>query len=700
MAKSDIGPRIGIDGEKEFRAQIAQINSAVRTLGAEMKVVTTAFAGQENQEKKLTAQNDVLSRTVLTLKDKLKEQEAMLEQSIAKYGEADKRTLEWRRAVLETTAEINKNENAIKENERALENLNNETEKGARLSEGFGRVLKGVGVAAAAATAAVAAAAVKLGKEVVKAFGDLEQNIGGSEAVFGEYAQEIQKISENAFKQMGVSQSEYLSTANKIAALFQGSGLEIDRSLELTTKAMQRAADMASVMGIDTESALEAITGASKGNYTMMDNLGVAMNATTLQAYAMSKGIDKAWASMTNAEKAELSMQYFFENTEQYAGNFARESEQTITGSIGMLKAAAKSFVAGLGNTNADVKNLASNMISAFTTVIKNVAPILENLGKAVPEAITEIIGAIVPQLPSFVQTGSDIFFSLLIGLTSMLPDIFEAGVSAIGTLVQGLSDAAPQIVMAAVESIGEFVDTLTSEESLDAIIGGALEMVENLAAGLIDAIPQLIEAAMKLVTNLITYILNPENQAQMLKTGLNIVVSIVTGIINAIPVLIKGVAQLITNMWAQFKNTDWAEIGRNIVEGVLNGLKRAWQKLTSWFSEAWNGIVSSVKNFLGIASPSKVFAQIGGYMAEGVGVGFTRQMVGVERDMQASIPTQLTMADVLAGTVNGMQTAMAGVGGTYSVEIPLYINGQEFYRASIGDLRSVMRSNPEVSYA
>jgi hypothetical protein len=177
--------------------------------------------------------------------------------------------------------------------------------------------------------------AYKLGKAVVEQFGELEQNLGGSEAVFGEYAASIQKTGEDAYKNLGVSQSEYLATANKMGALFQGVGVDQQTSLELTEKAMQRAADMASVMGIDTSAALERHR-RSQGQLHMMDNLGVAMNATSIQAYAVAKGLDFTWSSATQAQKAEVAMQMFFEKTEQYAGNFARESSETITGSIGI----------------------------------------------------------------------------------------------------------------------------------------------------------------------------------------------------------------------------------------------------------------------------------------------------------------------------------------------------------------------------
>ena len=240
-------------------------------------------------------------------------------------------TQKYQQAVnLATT--LNKMESELKDNKTALKDAGKAADDSGPKFEKLGSILKGAGVAMAAVAAAAGAAAIKMGKEVVKAFGELEQNLGGSEAVFGEYAKSIQKTGEDAYKNLGVSQSDYLATANKMGALFQGSGVEQQKSLELTEQAMQRAADMASVMGIDMQVALDSVAGAAKGNFTMMDNLGVAMNATTIEAYA-GKGLDFVWNKASQAEKSELAMQMFFENTEQYAGNFAKESTQTVTGS-------------------------------------------------------------------------------------------------------------------------------------------------------------------------------------------------------------------------------------------------------------------------------------------------------------------------------------------------------------------------------
>jgi hypothetical protein len=213
-----------------------------------------------------------------------------------------------------------------------------------------------------------------------------------------------------AYKNLGVSQSQYLATPNKIGALFQGSGLDVEKLAELTEKAMQRAADMASVMGLDMQVALDSVAGAAKGNFTMMDNLGVAMNATTVEAYALANGFDFTWKTASNAEKAEVAMQMFFDSTEQYTGSFVRESTQTILGSIGLMQATLGSFAAGLGNADADMTNLTQNLVDAFQYVVANVVPILENIVTALPTAFDAILTAVAELLSLMLETVTGLF--------------------------------------------------------------------------------------------------------------------------------------------------------------------------------------------------------------------------------------------------------------------------------------------------
>ena len=257
-----------------------------------------------------------------------------------------------------------------------------------------------------AATAAAVKSAIPLGME-------LQQNLGGAEAVFGTYSKNLEKIAEKSYKNMGLSASDYLATANKMGSLFQGAGFTQVRALELTTKAMQRAADVASVMGIDQKMAMESIAGAAKGNFTMMDNLGVAMNATTLQAYALEKGMNFKWQTATTMQKVELAMKMFMERTSQYAGNFAREADETLSGSFNQMKSNIQDVLANLALGRSLKKPLA-NMQESIITFTKNITPAVVNIINQLPQIISAVIKEIKPTIDEAIKNINGPFGGIL----------------------------------------------------------------------------------------------------------------------------------------------------------------------------------------------------------------------------------------------------------------------------------------------
>ena len=139
---------------------------------------------------------------------------------------------------------------------------------------GMGKAAVAVGKTVATGLAAAGTAMGALTVKALNLSGELEQNMGGSEAVFGEYAKGMQDTAAKAFENMGLSTSDYLATANKMGALFKGAGFETKEALNITGAAMQRAADIASIMGIDTATAMESIAGAAKGNFTIKPFVG------------------------------------------------------------------------------------------------------------------------------------------------------------------------------------------------------------------------------------------------------------------------------------------------------------------------------------------------------------------------------------------------------------------------------------------
>lgn len=505
-------------------------------------------------------------------------------------------------------------------------------------------------------------------KESVAGFGELEQNLGGSAAVFGSYADAVVEKSKSAYKNMGVAQSEYLATANKMGSLFQGSGLSQQRSLELTTKAMQRATDVASVMGIDTSQALESIAGAAKGNFTMMDNLGVAMNATTLEAYAAGKGINFVWNKASNAEKAELAMQMFFEKTEQYAGNFAREAESTLTGSIGMTKSALQTLKENLGNSEADLKPMIMNLLNSVKAVVRNAAPVVQN-----------VTNAILEQTPSLLNAGAQMVNSLLDGLVSNLAPILSGAVDVVFTLVDGIV------------------------ANLDPIMQAAVTLIVVLVGALADNIDKVIDAAFTLVDSLVNALLQDDNLSKILNSAVRLVIEISTGLIANVPRLIPAAFQLIggivKGLWDNkglvvdaivkvckamlegFKNffgihspsTVFAGLGKNLLEGLWNGIKNMKDWLIRKIKSLGSAVTEAMKSVLGIHSPSTVFRdQIGKNMALGVGVGFETTMRDVAKRMTDSIPMDVDINATGNFTARRAQAAVSGGNKVYNFNVTI----------------------------
>lgn len=481
---------------------------------------------------------------------------------------------EFQREIENTTAE--------------LKSLGNEAPNASQSVGGFGDTVKAIItskaiIGLAEGAKAAAEALIDLGKSSVESYGELEQNLGGADAVFGQYSESIKKTAEDAYKTMGTSQSEYLATANKMGALFQGSGVEQQKSLELTEKAMQRATDMASVMGIETSAALEAVTGAAKGNYTMMDNLGVAMNATTLKAYTLSKGLDVAWDSASNAQKAEIAMQYFFENTEQYAGNFEREARETVSGSIGLLTASIESLMAGLGNSEADIVNLTQNVIDAFGSVKDNVMPVLQAVSDALPQVVQELVEAIPEVIPEVAGMAEEIIAALGEGLEAQLPNITDMAVELLTAFAQKLTEALPAIADGAVLIVTTLADGIG--EALPDLVPASVEAVVKIAESLLDNIDVMLDAAIKLIEGLTEGLFRA--LPGLLQEAPAIIAELGTALIDAAYEIIIGVPEAIVNGIVDgLGGYDWTGGADKAIGNLKAALDKAAEKWN--ISEIW----------------------------------------------------------------------------------------------------------------
>ena len=745
-----------IDGEDNLRQSIEKINTTVKTLGTEMLAVTSAYDANDRSVEALTEQNIVLNKQIDVQKEKLARLQEGLDKSAVKFGENDEKTQEWQQEVNRATAELNQMERQLAENTRELagntggvqENTGELKKQGSAL-DGISGKLKAVGsgfaAAAKAAATGVAAAGTAVGalvKSSVEGYAACEQLVGGVETLFQSSSGKVVQYANNAYKTAGLSANEYMETVTGFSAsLLQSLNGDTAKAADIADKAITDMSDNANKMGSDMESIQNAYSGFAKQNYTMLDNLKLGYGGTKEEMQRLLSDAEKL-----SGQKFDLSSYsdiieaiHVVQTEMGITGTTAKEASTTIQGSVGAVKSAWENLAAGLAGDSQDLDQLIGSLIDSVATAGENVLPrveaalsgigqMIEAAAPIVAEEVPKLAASILPSMldagvqllggiveglvsaaPALAGPGAEIVGTLAENITAQLPGLTAAALAIIATLSAGIADSLPELVPSVVDTVLQIVETLTDPANLDSITGAALEIITALAAGLISALPALAERVPQIIANIVATLTG--NLPKIITMAGTIIAALANGLIQSIPVLVKSVPQIVTaivkgftSMGSQFK-----DIGKNIVNGVWQGIQgmASWirQKVSGFFS----GIVSGVKNVLGIHSPSKVFAGIGGYMAEGLGQGFGDEMGAVQRSIRRSMAELAgnasgtvrleavpasggfggfigTDVDFVSILVSAIQQALAGMG--------IYLDGRR-----VGQLLETLLSNDNKSW-
>ena len=300
----------------------------------------------------------------------------------------------------------------------------------------------------------------------------------------------------------------------------------------------------------------------------------------------------------------------------------------------GLMAAFGETLNKGIELIISKMPEIISAGVTLLETLIEGIESNLDQVIEASSTIISTLSEAAIENLPKIVDMALQIMISLAESLLDNLPKIIKAALKIIVSLANGITKALPKLIPAIVDCIREIVDTLTNPKQLAQIINAALDLVITLVEGIIDNLDELMDAAIQIILNIVEYLLTPKNLAKLVSAALRIQIALAGGLIKAIPQVIKGIAQLIMKIGETITHHDWGSFGKNIVDGVFNGLKNAWNSISSWWSDSWNGLVDSAKNWLGIHSPSRVFKRIGEYTAEGFGIGWKDEFADVSDDV------------------------------------------------------------------
>lgn len=535
----------------------------------------------------------------------------------------------------------------------------------------LGGFAKAGGIAIAAGMAAGAVGLATLTTKALQSGAELEQQLGGAEAVFGEYAAQIKAKANDAYTNAGLSQNEFLAGANKMGSLFQGAGFSVQSSMQMSADSMQRASDVASIMGIDTTSALEAVAGMAKGNFTMMDNLGVAMNDTSIQAFALSKGINKSTSEMTAQEKIGLAQQMFMEKTAKYAGNYAKEND-TLAGSINTTKKAFEDFMA-TGNVTGFVESLVNTIKIAVPQIIN----ILPKLVDGIVQIVQAVVPALAAALPTLIPALISAVVSLIQALVAAMPTIIQALLAALPLLIDGFIQlflaivlALPQIVTMIANAlptiIKAIVDGLTAPDALNALIMGAV----MLFLAIIKALPIIIVALVNALPVIIENIVKTLTSTQFINLMIGATIQLFMALVKAIPQiigsLIGALGQILKVIGDTLSPGNLARIGGDMIKGLWNGIK----DLAGWVLDKIKGfgkdVMEGLKGIFGIHSPSTEWAWVGKMDVMGLAKGITDNAGLVTKavdKLATDAMAGMTIAPAMAG-MNVSPVDPAGLNG------------------------------------
>lgn len=505
--------------------------------------------------------------------------------------------------------------------------------------------------------------------------------------LFGKSAQELNSVIEagsEAFKELGDEAEQMGFILSEDAVNRLGAFNDKLQVLQAGAEGLKNAASLIALPFLDTLAG-EGIPIMTKFSKAVMD----AEGDVTKMADALGEGISDVLNLIVEKlpEFIDMGVQMvtslisgIVSNAPTIASAAVQIVETLVEGIaelLPLLIEGAAQLIAGLATGLA--KSLPKLVPTIVDVVLKIVQTLIDNIPLLIDAALQLITGlaqGIINAIPVIVAALPQVISSLIDGLLSAIPQIIQAGIDLLTALVAAL----PEIIAAIVEAIPQIIDGIITAltENIPLIIQAGIDLL----VALIQALPEIIVTIVQAIPQIISSIVNAliGNIDQIIMAGVQLFVAliqnlptIIVEIVKAVPQIVSGIVQAFVSLGGEMINA-----GANLLHGLWEGISGAvswlWEKVSGWASS----LVSGIKDFFGIHSPSTVFAEIGGNMADGVGVGFTDNMGGVEGDMTAAMggAGALTAAEAVNAVNNGIIANIEGLSGAVNAIVERVITG------------------------
>jgi phage-related protein len=557
----NFGLKIGLEGEKQFKDALREINQSFKVLGSEMTLVSSQFDKNDKSVQAITARNAVLNKEIDAQREKIATLKAALDNAAASFGENDRRTQNWQIQLNKAQAELNGMEGELAENEKSLRDVNrgyndagqkvdefgnvveesvDDVEESSNKLEKLGSALKGIGVAMGAAFAAIGTAAVGAAKALT------DMTVGASQ-----YADDILTMSTVT----GMS-TESLQAYKYAAEL-------VDTSMETLTGSMARnirsmnsaregtgaASQAYKALGISITDANGNLRDSETVYWETIDALGNVANETERDALAMQLFGKSAQELNPLIAQGSEGINQLTEEAKAMGAVMSQESLEALgkfDDSMQRLKSGGEAAKNALGMVLLpQLQVLADDGVSLlgeFTRGLNEANGDWTKISEVIGNTVGGIVNMLLEQLPDIIELALSIVTSIGSAIIDNLPVIVDAASQIINTLLQALVGALPGITEGALQLVLALVDGIIA--NLPAIVEAAVQMIATLVTGIANALPELIPAAVSAVTQIVTALI--ESLPLLLDAALQLMLGLAQGIVEAIPVLIESLPAVI----------------------------------------------------------------------------------------------------------------------------------------------------------
>ena len=723
----DIGPKIGIEGESEFRKQIKQVNAEIKTLGTEMQVTQAAFAGQEKSEEALTATSKVLNEQIAKQKEKIDLLSKGLKESAEKYGENDEKTLKWQQAVNQATTELYKMEDQLDSTTKELngeadsaEKAGKETEKAGKDAEksgdgwkALGKTVEAVGAAMAAAAAAAAAAIAEAGKALVSfsvdgaAYADDILTMSSVTGMSTEKLQELQYAAELVDVSVDTitgSMKKNLSAMTKVqngneamTEVYKKLGVEVldangnlrddetvywelINALGQVTDETERDALAMQVLGKsaqDLNPLIEAGADTMKALAVQAHNAGAVLDEDTLDAFGeFDDQLQKLDAGAQAAKNALGTI--LLPVLTELAGdgvNLLGEFSRGILDADGDISKMGDVISEVLPKVMDIVMGYVPEILDLVMSILGAVGQsILDNLDliiDSVIEIMKEVLAGILDALPDIVDATVELVVTMAGTIIDNLPTIIEAAIKVIVAVCQGLAEALPALIPAIVDAVLLICDTIIN--NLDLVIDAAIQLIVALAGGLIEALPRLLEKAPEILVSLVGAII--KEAPKLVEAALQLILALAEGLGSFFFKITEKGREMVDKVKEGFteKLDNAKQWGKDMIQNFVDGITAKWADLKA----SVQNIAQTIKNLIGFSEPKEgPLSNFSTYAPDMIDL-FIQGLQQGQRRLQTQLAETFDPSSITAGVGD----VTVGSAGGMAVEIPLNIDGQTLTR-------------------